>query len=235
LRPHLFRSSVLLSILLLLLLISPLTVTAAEENQPGVASPPAAAAPRENRLSLGAAYSVVVPSEKALFGDAVRVDKATMPEVNLTYLASKAWSLELAYGRYTTTLKNTTRGADMGDLTVSPIRLTLQYRYNDGGIASYYVGVGAGYFLTKFDTADSIRKAPSISDPTLEFKFKNAIGGQIDGGFDYFLARWLALNVDLKYWLAQSNAKFEGTTTGSGSDHYHLDSFAAGLGLKLFF
>jgi outer membrane protein W len=232
LRPHLLHSSLLLFILIL---ISPLTVGAAEEIQPGaIVSPPAVTAPKENRLSLGAAYSVVVPSEKALFGDAVRVDKAAMPEINLTYLATKAWSLELAYGRYTTTLKDKTLGADMGDLTVSPIRLTLQYRYNDGGIASYYVGVGAGYFLTKFDTADAIRKDPSILDPTLEFKFKNALGGQIEGGFDYFLTHWLALNVDLKYWLAQSNVKLQGTTIND-SDHYHLDSFAAGLGLKLFF
>jgi outer membrane protein W len=215
-------------------LISPLTVAAAEGDPAGMVGTPAPVVPKENRLSLGAAYSVVVPNEKALFGDAVRVDKAFMPEVNLTYLASKAWSLELAYGRYTTTLKDKSLGADMGDLTVSPIRLSLQYRYNDGGIASYYVGLGAGYFLTKFDTADAIRKVPSISNPLLDFKFKNALGGQIDGGFDYFMTHWLALNLDLKYWLAQSNAKFEGTTN-NGSDHYHLDSFAAGLGLKLFF
>lgn len=228
-RPHLFRSSVLLFILLL---ISPLAVSAAEENQLGVVSPPAVSAAKENRFSVGAAISTVVPSEKALFGDAVRVDTATMPEINLTYLAANSWAVELAYGRYTTTLKDKDLGADMGDLTVSPIRLTLQYRYNDRGIASYYLGIGAGYFLAKFDTANSIRTA--LSNPSLDFKFKNALGGQIDGGFDYFLARWLALNLDLKYWLAQSNTKFEGTAN-NGSDHYHLDSFSAGLGLKLFF
>ncbi len=214
-RPHLFRYAVLL---LILLWISPLTTAAAEEN----------------RLSLGAAYSVVVPSEKALFGDAVRVDKAYMPELNLTYFATKAWSLELAYGRYTTTLRDTDLGADMGDLTVSPLRLTLQYRYNDGGIASYYVGAGAGYFFASFDTDNEIRNSPSVSDPTFKIKFKNTVGAHLGGGFDYYLVEHLALNLDLKYWLARADAKFQGSSI-SGSDDYHLDSFSAGLGLKLVF
>lgn len=197
-------------------------------------SPVAVSAAEENRFSVGAAISTVVPNEKALFGDAVHVDTAYMPELNLTYFMTKAWSLELAQGWYKTTLKDKDLGATMGDLTVAPLRLTLQYRYNDGKIASYYVGGGIGYFFTSFDTADAIRNNPFVSDPTLRIKTKDAFGSHLGGGFDYFLAQSLALNLDLKYWFAQSDAKIQGKTINR-SDNYHLDSFSAGLGLKLFF
>lgn len=191
----------------------------------------------ERHLSLGVGLSTVTSTERSLFGDKITIDRATMPEVNLTYFITDSWSVQASYGQYDAMIKSKDSDVNYGKLTVSPALLSLQYRHNYGNpppywdVASYYIGAGVGYFITNFDTNSSIKN--SLADPTFNIKIKNSLGGNVGAGFDFFLNKSVSFSVDLKYWAAQSDIKYQGSG-GTGKDHFDLNGWSVGAGFRFF-
>jgi outer membrane protein W len=191
----------------------------------------------DRHVSLGASLSAVTSTEGSLFGDRIKMERVSMPEAHLTYFITDSWSMEASYGRYETTIQSKNGGIDYGQLTVFPARLTLQYRHNYGhpppywDVASYYIGAGIGYFITNFDTDDEIRNF--LADPNFKIKIKDSLGAHAAAGFDFFPAKAVSFSMELKYWVAQSDIKFQGAS-GAGKGHFDLNAWSIGAGLKFY-
>jgi outer membrane protein len=134
----------------------------------------------------------------APLGGGVDIKTQTVPELDISYFLSPNVSLELILGvtphDVTATNVSAVGGANvnLGDVTLLPPTLTLQYHFNEGGAFRPYVGAGLNYTL--FFNEDQGPVADSIDyDPSF--------GGALQVGFDYFIdgsnTGWF-YNVDIK-------------------------------------
>ena len=193
---------------------------------------------QEKTFALGATMSIVTPTERHILGDKFELKREAMPEVQLTGFLNESWSLEVSYGRYEMNIRAKSDGVDYGELTVQPIRASLQYRHNYGDYppywdtTSYYIEGGVDYFLTDFETDQEIKDL--MGDSSFAIEVDNKIGGHVGAGFDLFLTKAFSFSMGVKYWFAKSDVESEGS---AGSDHadFELSGYSAGAGFKLFF
>lgn len=150
---------------------------------------PQMAAAQENPWQLRGRLIHVAPDESgdlsvggAPLGGGVDIETQTVPELDITYFFSKNVSAELILGvtphDVTATNVAAVAGADVdiGDVTLLPPTLTLQYHFTDLGNFKPYVGVGLNYTL--FFNEDAGPVADGIDyDPSF--------GGALQAGFDY--------------------------------------------------
>jgi hypothetical protein len=193
---------------------------------------------QEKTFGLGATMSIVTPTERHIFGDKFVLKREPMPEAQLVLFLSNIWSIQASYGGYEMAIRSKSTGVDYGELTVQPIRASLQYRHNYGDYppywdtTSYYIEGGVDYFLTDFETDQEIKDL--MGDSSFDIEVDNRIGGHIGAGFDLFLTKAFSFSMDAKYWLAKSDVESEGS---AGSDHadFELSGYSAGAGFKFFF
>ena len=93
----------------------------------------------------------VVPNEEATItpiGGDVDIDTSVVPELDITYFVQDNWALELILGvtPHDVMAVDTAAGdIDLGDVTLLPPTLTLQYHFNPEGQYRPYVGAGVNY------------------------------------------------------------------------------------------
>jgi outer membrane protein W len=193
---------------------------------------------QEKTFALGASMSIVTPTERHILGDKFELKREPMPEVQFAIFLNDSWSVEASYGGYEMTIRSKSTGIDYGELTVLPVRASLQYRHNYGDFppywdtTSYYIEAGVDYFVTDFETDTEIQDA--MGDSTFDIEVDNKVGGHIAAGFDLFLAEAVSFSMNLKYWLAKSEVESEGSA-GSDDADFELSGYSAGAGFKLFF
>jgi outer membrane protein len=139
----------------------------------------------------------VQPDEGAdigTIGGDVDIDSSVVPEFDITYFFSDNIAAELILGvtPHDVAAVGTSVGdLDLGDVTLLPPTLTLQYHFNPDGQLRPYAGVGVNYTLFFNEDLPANSALDSIDyDPSLGFA--------LQVGADYMLnERWF-LNVDLK-------------------------------------
>ncbi|MEO1039286.1 MAG: OmpW family protein [Pseudomonadota bacterium] len=171
----------------------------------------------------------VSPDESAditpIGGDA-DISTSTVPELDITYFFSDNIAAELILGvtPHDVTAVGTALGdLDLGDVTLLPPTLTLQYHFNPTGEFRPYVGAGVNYTL--FFNED----LPSGS-PLTSIDYDPSFGFAAQAGFDYALnERWF-LNVDLKKVLINTDVTIDAGALGTVQADVDIDPWIFGVG-----
>ncbi|WP_203295108.1 OmpW/AlkL family protein [Maricaulis parjimensis] len=140
----------------------------------------------------------VVPNEEATItpiGGDVDIDSSIVPELDITYFVQDNWALELILGvtPHDVMAVGTAAGdIDLGDVTLLPPTLTLQYHFNPEGQYRPYVGAGVNY--TYFFNED-LPTGSALS--TIDYDASFGLAAQ--AGIDIALQDEWFLNLDVKY------------------------------------
>jgi outer membrane protein len=145
------------------------------------------------------------------------VDGQWAPELDFTYFFTKniAAELILATTKHTVTLN----GASLGDVSVLPPTLLLQWHFTDLGAWKPYVGGGLN--VTWFyDVNLNAGPVKLTTDNT-------SVGGALQAGLDYEIAKNWYLNVDVKdIWMSTDVYAVGGTLTD-----LKIDPWVYGIGV----
>jgi outer membrane protein len=116
------------------------------------------------------------------------------PELDFTYFFTRNLAAELILA--TTRHEVTLNGTSLGKVSVLPPTLTLQYHFTDLGAVKPYVG--AGLNVTWF-----YNNGLQLPTGTKLGVDNTSIGGALQGGFDYEIAKNWYFNADVKYiWMS---------------------------------
>ena len=169
---------------------------------------------------------LVQPDESAnisVIGGGVNIDTAVMPELDFTYFFTDniAAELILAVSPHDITAVNTALGdVPVGNTTLLPPTLTLQYHFLPREQMSPYVGVGVNY--THFFDVDAA--GPTVTD----LKLDDSFGLALQAGIDFAISdRWL-LNADVKKIWINTDASLNGGAITADVD---IDPWVFGLGV----
>ena len=140
----------------------------------------------------------VVPNESATIdpiGGDVDIDTSIVPELDISYFVQDNWAVELILGvtPHDVMAVDTAVGdVDLGDVTLLPPTLTLQYHFNPEGQYRPYVGAGVNY--THFFNED-LPSGSALS--TIDYDASFGLAAQ--AGIDIALQDEWFLNLDVKY------------------------------------
>lgn len=168
----------------------------------------------------------VAPNESAdiaTIGGDVDIDTSVVPELDITYFVRDQWAVELILGvtPHDVTAVGTTLGdVDLGDVTLLPPTLTLQYHFNPQGQVRPYVGAGVNY--THFFDAD----LPAGSALT-SIDYDASFGLAAQAGVDFALDDDWFVNVDVKYIDIDTDV----TINGAIAADVQIDPVVFGIGL----
>jgi outer membrane protein len=171
----------------------------------------------------------VVPDEGAditPIGGGVDIDTSVMPELDISYFFTDHIAAELILGvtPHDVTATGTALGdVDLGDVTLLPPTLTLQYHFNPDGQISPYVGAGVNYTIF-FD-----EDLPGGS-PLTSIDYEESFGGALQAGVDYRLnERWF-LNADLKKVWINTDVTIDAGGLGLVEADVDINPWIFGLG-----
>jgi outer membrane protein len=163
-------------------------------------------------------------------GTGVTVDDAIVPEVDLTYMFTKNWGLEViaATSPHDITAEGgALAGADAGEVWVLPPTFTLQYHFGWDEAVDFYAGVGVNYSLFySYDLSDDLA---GLGVTDIDFDDSFGFSGQV--GVDFkFKDNWV-FNIDLKYIDINTDAELQ--TAGAPLDTIDVDinPFVSGIGV----
>ncbi|ABI64888.1 MAG: outer membrane protein [Maricaulis maris] len=168
----------------------------------------------------------VAPNESAdiaTIGGDVDIDTSVVPELDITYFVRDQWAVELILGvtPHDVTAVGTSLGdVDLGDVTLLPPTLTLQYHFNPQGQVRPYVGAGVNY--THFFDAD----LPAGSALT-SIDYDASFGLAAQAGVDFALDDDWFVNVDVKYIDIDTDV----TINGAIAADVQIDPVVFGIGL----
>ena len=167
----------------------------------------------------------VMPNEGASIdpiGGDVDIDNSIVPELDITYFVQDQWAFELILGvtPHDVAAVGTAAGdIDLGDVTLLPPTLTLQYHFNPEGTVRPYAGAGINY--THFFNEDLPNgSALSTIDYDASFGLAVQAGVDFDMGNDWFF------NVDAKYIDINTDVTIDGAITAD----VDIDPVIIGLG-----
>ena len=150
---------------------------------------------------------------------AIHAEDRWIPEVDISYFFTKNLAAELVL-TYPQEVDVKSGSTTLGHVDALPPSLMLQYHFSDLGAFKPYVGAGLNYTLfTKksFDVA-------GLGKVSLD-QSSWGLAGQV--GFDYFLTKNVALNVDVKYIKMETDVKVDGGKIGK----LELSPITAGVGV----
>jgi len=164
-------------------------------------------------------------------GTQVSVDDAWVPEVDLTYMFTSNWGLEVIAATSPhdlATEKGTLGGANAGEVWALPPTFTLQYHFGYGSAVDFYAGLGLNYTLFySYDLSDDLAGL-GVSD----IDFDSSIGLAANFGVDFQINEKWVFNIDLKYIDMSTDADLE-LAAGGILDTVDVDinPFVAGIGV----
>ena len=133
----------------------------------------------------------------AMAGD-VDIDAGYVPELDITYFFTDNIAAELILGVTPHDVKATGVGAvgganvDLGDVTLLPPTLTLQYHFKNDSNVTPYIGAGLNYTLFFDENA-----GPVADDIDYDASFGGALQAGLDIDMDGVPGGWL-FNIDVK-------------------------------------
>ncbi|MEQ8267710.1 MAG: OmpW family protein [Parvibaculum sp.] len=163
----------------------------------------------------------VMPDEDAstTIGGNVSISNDVVPEVDFTYFITDSIALELIAATTTHDVSHSF-GIDLGEVSLLPPTLTLQYHFMPKERLSPYVGAGLNY--TFFYNEDA------AGGPVTSIDYDNAVGYALQVGADYALNdNWYA-NVDVKKIFLSTDVSMNGGAITADVD---IDPWIVGVGI----
>ncbi len=164
--------------------------------------------------------------------DGVTVSNSVMPEVDITYMATKNVGLELIAA----TTKHDVGGksgvpATIGKLAstwVLPPTLTAQYHFAPDAKVRPYVGAGVNWTMFYADKASAGLEA-AVGQTSV--RLSNSFGWAAQAGVDVQLNERMFLNLDVKYIDMDTTARLNTTAAGVQRVRVNIDPLVVGVGL----
>ncbi|PHS71558.1 MAG: hypothetical protein COB23_00885 [Methylophaga sp.] len=160
----------------------------------------------------------------------VTTDSDTIPELDITYMITRNWGVELILGYSEHTVKGNKTYAGLGDVIdtkVLPPTLTLQYHFAPDSNIRPYVGAGINYtyFFDEKVAGDVLDISGAKIDLDSSWGFAAQAGVDVAINDDWFV------NLDVKYIDMDTEAHFKGTAVGKASIKTDLDPIVWGVGI----
>ena len=156
----------------------------------------------------------------------VKVDSDTVPELDITYMITRNWGVELILGYSEHTVTGEKSWAVLGDVIdtkVLPPTLTLQYHFLPDSNIRPYIGAGVNYTYF-FD--EKVPSSSLLSNSGDKVKLESSwVGVDIAINQDWFV------NMDIKYLDIDTTARFKNTAVGSAKINADIDPFVYGIGI----
>jgi outer membrane protein len=166
-------------------------------------------------------------------GKGVKVDSDTVPELDITYMISRNWGVELILGYSEHTVKGEKNWAALGDVIdtkVLPPTLTLQYHFLPDSNIRPYIGAGVNYtYFFDEQVAGSV-----LDTPGSKVKLDSSWGLAAQAGVDIALNQDWFVNLDVKYIDIDTEAHFSniaGGTINRAKIKADIDPFVWGIGI----
>lgn len=163
-------------------------------------------------------------------GTEVTVDDAFVPEVDLTYMFSKNWGLEVIAATSPHDLSaegGALAGADAGEVWVLPPTFTLQYHFGWNTAIDFYAGVGLNYSLFySYDLSDDLA---GLGVTDIDFDNSFGFSGQV--GADFKINEKWVFNIDLKYIDINTDAELQTATGVLDTIDVDINPFVSGIGV----
>lgn len=163
-------------------------------------------------------------------GTEVTVDDAFVPEVDLTYMFSKNWGLEVIAATSPHDLSTeggSLGGADAGEVWVLPPTFTLQYHWGWDTAIDFYAGVGLNYSIFySYDLSDDLA---GLGVTDIDFDNSFGFSGQI--GADFKIGEKWVFNIDLKYIDINTDAELQTATGVLETLDVDINPFVSGIGV----
>ncbi len=166
-------------------------------------------------------------------GDGVEVDDDTVPELDITYMITRNWGVELILGYSEHTVKGEKNWNILGDVIdtkVLPPTLTLQYHFLPDSNIRPYVGAGINYtyFFDEEVAGNVLDTAGSDVELDSSWGFAAQAGVDIAINQDWFV------NLDVKYIDIDTEAHFTNVADGAYTKariKADIDPFVWGVGI----
>ncbi|PKP72058.1 MAG: OmpW family protein [Alphaproteobacteria bacterium HGW-Alphaproteobacteria-5] len=168
----------------------------------------------------------VVPDESAstTIGGDVNISNEVVPELDFTYFVTDNIALELIAGITKHDVSHKPTGIDLGEVSLLPPTLTLQYHFMPKERFSPYIGAGLNY--TFFYNED-----PAAGSAVTSIDYEDNFGYALQAGIDYAVADNWYLNLDVKKIFLSTDVSMNGGTIRADVD---IDPwiFGAGVGYR---
>ncbi len=188
--------------------------------------------------------SLFVGTEK--IGKGVVVNDDAIPELDITYMFSPQWGVELilGYSEHTIRVNNKVAAAissgsrDVINTKVLPPTLTLQYHFLTDSFIRPYIGAGINYthfFDEQIPSDSGASKKPEDGDDAFissSVQLRDSWGLAAQAGVDISLNPDWFVNLDVKYIDMDTQAKFKNIVQGDSADiDTGIDPFVFGIGI----
>lgn len=165
-------------------------------------------------------------------GEGVSVNEDTVPELDITYMLSPYWGLELilAYSQHDVDSRGVPSGLGLGkviDAMVLPSTLTLQYHFLPNATVRPYVGLGVNYTHFFDESVSGV-----LDQSGAKVKLDASWGLAAQAGIDIDINQdWFA-NLDVKYIDIQTEARFSGINlVNTANINTEINPFVYGIGI----
>jgi outer membrane protein len=161
-------------------------------------------------------------------GGTIEADSATTVEVDVTYMFSEKWGLEViaAMPSHDVVGKGgDANGFTYGTADLIPPCFTAQYFFGKGNLRPY-IGAGLNYTFFSFDESQAVK------DLGLEIDLDDSIGYVANAGIDWNLGKgnWL-LNFDVKYVDLSTDATLKSGGVEIGKIDVGITPWILGVGV----
>lgn len=162
----------------------------------------------------------------------VSVNSDTVPELDITYMLTPNWGVELILGYSEHTVKGEKSWAVLGDVIdskVLPPTLTLQYHFRPQAAIRPYVGAGVNYTYF-FD--EKVPGSSALSSPDDKVSLESSWGLALQAGVDIAINQDWFINMDVKYLDIDTTASFKNVLgTNRAKIDADIDPFVYGIGI----
>lgn len=162
----------------------------------------------------------------------VKVDSDTVPELDITYMITRNWGMELILGYSEHTVTGEKSWAALGDVIdtkVLPPTLTLQYHFLPDSNIRPYIGAGVNY--TYFFN-EKVPSSSALTSPGDKVKLESSWGWAAQVGVDIAINQDWFVNMDIKYLDIDTTARFKNVLgSNSAKINADIDPFVYGIGI----
>jgi outer membrane protein len=161
-------------------------------------------------------------------GGTIEADSATALEVDVTYMFTPKWGLEVIAAMPSHDVNGKggdSDGFNYGSADLIPPCFTAQYFFGKGNVKSY-VGAGFNYTFFSFDESQAVK------DAGLEIDLDDSFGFLVNAGLDWNLGKgnWL-VNFDVKYVDLSTDATIKAGGVEVGTVDVGISPWIIGLGV----
>jgi len=183
---------------------------------------------------------VLSPGSYASIGKGIATNSDTIPELDITYMITPNWGVELILGYSEHTVKahksadatarslGLTGSSNVIDTKVLPPTLLLQYHFAPNSNIRPYVGAGINYTYFFDEKVPSNSLVAASGD---DIQLDSSWGFAVQAGLDVAINDDWFFNADVKYIDMKTQGHFDDTQAGRLRVNTDLNPFVYGVGI----